>query len=359
MPIGSGNIEQRINRILQKCRSQEDIEAEFNDLQDELDDFIKEKEKKTRTKLLEHFDEEVAARLKTHREEFQLAFEERGCKIRALCYGLLPNATHDEDGFKHEGELYFYDWRRAEKLNGHFLNVEKFMGLDLEEKLKQISLESTKIIFNYKSYGRKLSGLLKMRGRSGWLRLTKLKIDSIDAVEKLVFSAHTDDGVVLDQHQCEHLMLIPAEQGGLVRVSDVTVQKIQQAEQYATNKHLEDFQCQNKQYFDEEQEKLDRWAEDSKEAIDLELKSLEKEIREAKKAARTKKLLEEKVIALRHAAKLEKEHDDKKMKYFETRKLVDEQSDMLLDEVLTKLELSHKVEEIFTIRWKINLRVVT
>ena len=282
-----------------------------------------------------------------------MALDERGCKIRALCCGLLPNATHDDGGFKHEGELYLYDWKRAEELDGHFLKIEKFLGSDLEEKLKQISSGSTKIIFDYKSYGRKLSDLLEIRGRSGWLRLTKLKIDSIDAVEKLVFSAHTDDGIVLDQLQCEHLMLIPAEQDGLVRVSDAAIQKIQQAEQDATNKHLEESRCQNKEYFNEEQEKLDSWAEDSKEAIEQEIKRLEKEIREAKKVARAKKSLEEKVIAQRHARKLEKEHDAKKMKYFETRKQVDEQSDVLLDEIFAKLELSHKVEEIFTIRWKL------
>ena len=352
--IGSEtSIEQRINGILQKCRSPDEIKAEFSALQVKLDDFIREEEEVTQAKLLEHFDEEVLVCLKTRRGKIQLALTEHNRKIRALCLGLLPGATHGEYGFEYEGQHFYYDWQRTGERGSHFLKIETPLVSELIAKAKCADLEPAKIIFDYESYGRKLSDLLKMRGRSGWLRLTKLKIDSIDAVEKLVFSAHTDDGIVLDQHQCEHLMLIPAEQGGLVRVSDAAIQKIQQAEQDATNKHLEESRCQNEEYFNEEQEKLDSWAEDSKEAIEQEIKCLEKEIREAKKVARAKKSLEEKVIAQRHARKLEKEHDAKKMKYFETRKQVDEQSDVLLDEIFAKLELSHKVEEIFTIRWKL------
>ena len=54
-------------------------------------------------------------------------------------------------------------------------------------------------------------------------------------------------------------------------------------EQSATELHLEDAQRLNEEYFNEEQEKLERWAEDSKEAIQQELNRQQNDIRDAKK----------------------------------------------------------------------------
>lgn len=347
------SIEKRINDILQKCRHADEIEAEFNALQNELDDLIEEKEQNTRGKLLEHFDEEVISRLKSRKQKIQGVLDEHGRKIRAFCRSMLPQAEHYDDGFMYEGLHFCCNWEMAEEQNGHFLKVENPFVANLIESAKQNSLAPTEITFDYESYGMQLADLRNLRGKSGWLKLSKLKIDSIDTVEKLVFSAVADDGSTLDQQQCERLMLIPATQGGSVSVDGAIMGSIQNAEQFATSLHLEEAQRLNEEYFNEEQEKLDRWAEDSKEAINQELKRLEKEIKEAKKAARALKTLEEKTIAQRQVKKLEKEHDKKMMDFFETRKQVDEKSDELLEEIEAKLKLSHTADEVFTIRWNL------
>ena len=266
---------------------------------------------------------------------------------------MLPSAKHFDDGFDYEGQRFYCDWKKADEQEGHFLKVENPLVSELVEAAKQSNLGTAEITFHYNSYGMQLADLRDVRGKSGWLRLTKLKIDSIETVEKLVLSAYTDDGIALDQKHCERLMLIPAEQGGLVSVDSAVMQKIEGAEQTSTNLHLEEAAHLNEEYFNEEQEKLDRWAEDSKEAINQELKRLEKEIKDAKKAARAMKTLEEKTTAQRSVKKLEKEHDKKMMEFFETRKQVDEKSDELLEEIEGKLQLSHTAEEIFTIRWNL------
>ena len=347
------SIEKRINDILQKCRHADEIEAEFKALQTELDELIEEKDQSTREKLLENFDEDVISRLKSRKETIQLVMNEHGRKIRAFCRGVLPQADHYDDGFMHDGQRFYCDWKLAEEQNGHFLKVENPLVANLIDTAKQNSPAPTEITFDYESYGMQLADLTSMRGKSGWLKLSKLKIDSIDTVEKLVFSAVADDGSTLDQQQCERLMLIPAIQGGSVSVDGAVMDKIQNTEQSATSRHLEDAQRLNEKYFNEEQEKLDRWAEDSKEAINQELKRLEKEIKDAKKAARGMKTLEEKTTAQRQVKKLEKEHDKKIMEFFETRKQVDEKSDELLEEIEARLKLSHTADEVFTIRWNL------
>ena len=347
------SIEKRINDILQKCRHADEIEAEFNTLQTELDDLIEEKEQNTREKLLEHFDEEVISRLKSRKEKLQWVMDEHGRKIRAFCRGMLPQAEHYDDGFMYGGQRFYCDWKQAEEQNGQFLKVENPVVTNLIDTAKKNNLTPTEITFDYDSYGMHLADLRNMRGQSGWLRLSKLKIDSIDTVEKLVFSAVADDGSTLDQQQCERLMLIPAAQGGIVSIDGSILDKIKQAEQSATTLHLEDAQRLNEEYFNDEQEKLDRWAEDAKSAIDQELKEIDKQIKEANKIKRQLPTMQEKIDQTRKIKKLEREYEKKKSQYFETRDAVNKKTEELLDEVEEKLALSHTADEVFTIRWNL------
>ena len=348
------SFEQRINEIYQKCRHTNQIQHEFEQLQLELDDIISAKEKDTRKSLLENFDEEVSRQLRGRKEQTENFLSAYGKQLQVFCHSAFPEAEHREDGFTYQSkEYYYYDWKKADDRDGYFVNVNNPTIADRIQQAKQNNLSPTEITFNYDNYGMQLADLKSMRGKSGWFRLSKLKIYSVNTVEKLVFSAYADDGDILDQPQCERLMLIPATQGGSVSVDGAVIDKIQQVEQSATILHLEEAQRLNEEYFNEEQDKLDRWAEDSKEEINQELKRLEKEIREAKKAARAMKTLEEKITARRQIKKLEKEHDQKKMAFFETRKQVDEKSDELLDKIEAKLKLSHTAEEVFTLRWNL------
>ena len=66
--IESGvDIERRIHEIYQHCRSDEQIEQEFNQLQDELKEQLENRENETRRSLFEHFDVDVVRNLKTRR----------------------------------------------------------------------------------------------------------------------------------------------------------------------------------------------------------------------------------------------------------------------------------------------------
>jgi len=68
--IGSGvDFEKRIADIYQGCRTPEQIEFNFNQLQQELESQIDERMRQTRQKLLENFDEEVQEKLKVSKRE--------------------------------------------------------------------------------------------------------------------------------------------------------------------------------------------------------------------------------------------------------------------------------------------------
>ena len=68
--IGSGiDFEKRISDIYQKCRTEEQIQFNFDQLQQEMEIQIDERIKQTRQKLLENFDEEVHEKLRINDHE--------------------------------------------------------------------------------------------------------------------------------------------------------------------------------------------------------------------------------------------------------------------------------------------------
>lgn len=347
------SIENRINTILQKCRHSDEIEREFNNLRLELDEIIQEKEKNTREKLLENFDEEVIGKLRSRKEDVKLVLDDYSKKIKAFCEGFFVGASHFQDGFKKDGHSFYYDWKKADQENGNFIRVDNHEISKAIQEIKKTKFEIEELQFHYDQYGMRVSTLLEVRNKSGWLTLSKLKIDSISTLEKLIFTACADDGSILDQEQCQKLMMIPATISKIAGSNHELLKKIEENRQALIRQNLDEAKALNERYFIEEQDKLDRWAEDVKQALDQQLKNLEKEIREAKKAARAMKTLEEKANAQRQVKKLEKDRDKKMLEFFETRKQVDEKSDELLEAIEAKLNLSHEVEEIFSIRWKL------
>ena len=345
------SIEKRINDILQRCRHADEIEAEFNVLQAEMDSLIRAKERRTRQKLLENFDEDVISRLRDREGKIQAGLNQHCRMIRAFCRGTLPDAHHFEDGFSLNGQSYYYTWAHAEENAGHFLNVDGISQLIEDAKTRH--LPSVEIIFDYADYDVQLADLKSLRGQSGWLRLSKLTISSIDTIETLVFNALSSNGVELDQRQCERLMLIPAIQGGTAEINDAVHEKLQQTERVTLSQHFETARHKNEEYFEEEQEKLDRWTEDTRELVKQKLEILEKQIRDEKKIRYKLPTLEERIKQARKIEKLELEYRRQKHHYFDTLEEINKKTGSLLDEIEMKMHLSHEIEEIFTIRWKL------
>jgi chromosome segregation ATPase len=116
---------------------------------------------------------------------------------------------------------------------------------------------------------------------------------------------------------------------------------------------LDDCMKRNARFFDDEYEKLDKWAEDMKLSLEREIKDLDAEIRLRKAEARKLSDLESKVQEHRHVKELEKQRDDKRRHLFETQDQIDGKKDGLLEEVEARMkqQVSHKI--LFSIRWEL------
>ena len=109
----------------------------------------------------------------------------------------------------------------------------------------------------------------------------------------------------------------------------------------------------NAGFFDTEMEKLDRWAEDVKSSMEIELKELDKEIKYRKTEAKKILNLEEKVTAHRQIKEMEKKRNTMRLNLYQTQDVVDNRKERLIDEIEARLKQKVEKSELFTVRWKL------
>ena len=161
----------------------------------------------------------------------------------------------------------------------------------------------------------------------------------------------TDDEIIFDQKQCERLLMIPVKEIKKIENQKEFPEKLLEIKNSLIKNYLEKINKDNEIFFLEEQEKIDNWSEDKRNAINLEIKNLDKEIKIFRQLARNKKTLLEKTKAQKDIKKLEKKRDGKMLSYFETVKEVEKKSDILLKDTENKLKSNHSIDELFTLYW--------
>jgi hypothetical protein len=108
----------------------------------------------------------------------------------------------------------------------------------------------------------------------------------------------------------------------------------------------------NSGFFDAEMEKLDKWAEDVKNSIEIELKDLDKEIKAKKTEAKKILSLEEKVRAQREIKDMEKTRNALRQNLFQAQDEVDARKERLIDEIEARLTQKVTKDRLFLVRWR-------
>ena len=109
----------------------------------------------------------------------------------------------------------------------------------------------------------------------------------------------------------------------------------------------------NSKFFEEEMDKLDKWAEDRKNSLQIELNQLNKDIKTRKTEARKIMKLEEKLKAQKEIKEMETKRNKMQRELFEAQDLVEEQKEKLIDDIEAKLKQKVEETELFIIRWRI------
>jgi hypothetical protein len=365
--IESGvDFEKRIATIYQNCRTKEEIDAAFDELQKSLNDEIDSTLKSTRQKLLENFDEEVTEKLKLNlslSKEYLSKYEDWLWKLTR--YFLNGYAEFDETELSFylnknpfESERIFPGPYRISKIasDENIYRIGHPLAQRIIEKCKALETPSKYLKFNYSSAPVKISVIEPLIGCKGVLSVYAITISAFDIEDYIVHIGYTEEGKELSENQCKRLFSLSAEfdNSDLVTVHESIKSKIENSLQLQRNIIVDSINRRNGRFFEEELDKLDKWGEDKRNSLKITLKDLDDEIKELKKQARLAPNLPEKLTLEKGRKKLEVTRDEAWREYDSAAKEIETLKDKLIDDIEMKMQQEISMQEIFLIEWAVN-----
>lgn len=354
------DFEKRIAEIYQKCRSVEQIQFEFDQLQRELEAEITEGQKDAREKLLNNFDQEVVEKVRIQSNDYLDRFNQQ---LWLLTHSLLMDYAHfNEHGYSftlhtnpfpgetiHPGPYRM--GKQVEEVNTY--RVGHPLAQRLLEQAKSLPTPPCELTFDYSNSGKRIAILDSLNGTSGWLMCSLYSVSALETEDYLVLSGFTDNGGTLDEKQIQRFFDLPCISDDQVIIPVEVESKLVELQAIKQNTLLVELTQRNANWFEVEIDKLDRWAEDRCKSLQVELDELDETIKETRKAARLAPNLPEKLAKQQALRKLEAKRDEAWRNYDAASRDLDKKKDELLDEISQRLEQKTESKPLFVIRWNL------
>lgn len=363
--IESGiDFEKRIADIYQQCRTEQEIQDSFDALRRELEGQIDERMQQARSKLLENFDEEVHERLRFNVQ----ASREYLTKYEHMLWKLTKHFLEPFARFDHSDNSFYLvrnpfpeevinpgPYRMAKNVDdANTYRIGHPLATRIIQTCKTADLPARSLVFDLTGSQTRISVLESLKGRSGWLKVSCLSVTAFEAEDHVLTAGVTDEGMPLDDDQCRRLFSLNAriEDNNIEPSSsaDVALVRILDARQKRIE---EEVTARNGAFFEREMDKLERWAEDVKGGLEVELKDLDREIRSKRSEVRRMNLLEEKVAGQRRIKEMEQRRAELRKDLFGAQDEVDQRKDALITQVEQRLKQLVGVQPILAIRWQI------
>lgn len=376
--IGNGfDFEKRIAVIYQQCRTPKEIKEAFDALQEELQEQISDKMLKARSTLLENFDESVKEKLRSDLEEAQGNLD----RYETVLWNLAKYSFGDRCAFNKADRSFVIDradcypslnTRDARIFGRHILIPAKdkrkplpedaiafrrgsLLAQSMLDSLMNSADEPLEITLDYTNSSAHVALIKQLVGSSGWLTVDKLTIDSFEREDFFLYACITDDGKPVYADIAEKIMNLPcvgsqplaselSESTSAMLAEQITVQRAD-----ITSANAE----RNNNFFEEEMEKLDNWAEDVKSGLEKELRDLDAEIKLRKSESKKTSRLEEKVRLQRLIKDLEKRRSEKRLNLYQAQDEVDARKETLLAKVEAMLAQKVSQTKLVTFHWRI------
>lgn len=363
--IESGvDFEKRIAAIYQRCRTPDEIQASFDQLQLELSTQINDAMTRTRRQLLENFDAEVHDKLRVSLDQsqgylnlyerllMQLTRYELGSDAEFfdghVAFRLTANPFPDVGGIP----LGLYELPRRSG-EAHLYRLAHPLAMEILRRARERSVARAEITFDYSGTLPKIAGLRAYLGQAGELLVSLLTVASLDQVEDhLLVAAVTDAGQAIVEESARRVFSLPATAVEELppappdqRLADEMMRREAAIRQAISER--------NARIFEAEADKLDHWADDLKVALEREIKDFDRQIKEAKRAATLALTLEEKLAGQKQIRTLEGQRNAKRKSLFEAQDEIDQRRGRLIADIEGKLTQKASLQTIVSFRWRL------
>jgi hypothetical protein len=372
--IDSGaDFEQRILAIYQECRTPAEIDAAFHALQAELDEQIRARLDDTRRALLEHFDEDVHQRLRLQLADAQAQLDRVGQRFWTLTrHMLVEHARFDDSALAFDllrsperdiatGRYHLISKSHPRVSDGESAgdDASRFLyrlshplGEHVVGHAKALPTPPVHIRFDVSNHPTRVAAIEALRGRSGYLTLQRLTVESYECEEYLLFSGFDDAGHPLDQETMEKLFGLSGAVEPHELPDAAQTRLAGEADRHAKatiSRSLE----QNNAHFQAAREKLERWAEDLVHSAEKALHDTKEQIKALRRESRQAVTLAEQHAVQERIQRLERQQRKQRQEIFAAEDEVFERRDRLIDELERRLAQRTEAESLFTIRWSV------
>lgn len=358
------DFEKRIAKIYQECRTEDEINASFDALQKLMDDSIKENLGETRQKLLENFDEEVRERLKSNMKLSEESLKTYDRYLWTMTkWFLADRATFSDKDFAFsleknpfpDAQIPPWPYRMGRDVDeAHIYRPEHPLAHNIIMAVQDTVLDEAEIVFDYSHHDGKISVLESLIGTSGYIQMTRCTIEALDTQDEILVSAVDTHGTMIDADTCRKLLRVSGEiKAQHITIDPSILKSLTEIEDGLSTAYIDSIDAKNSDFFDEEIGKLEKWSDDMKTSLEIELKRLDIEIATLKTQARKIIQLEQKLEAQKNLKDLEKKRSDMRHNLYQIQDDIDKQKDSLLSNVEARLKKSVLKQEILRIKFYI------
>lgn len=359
------DFERRVLEIYQSCRTPAEIDAAFDALQASLDEQINSRMAETRKALLENFDSDVHARLKLRLADTERQLDAMGQQLWAITRHVLAEAARFDD------ETLTFDLRAPPRTDvsagryhmirrgdandvpdGFLYRLSHPLGEHVIDTAKALPTPVASLRFDISNHPTRVSQVEALKGQAGWLTLRKLTVQSFEAEEHLLFSGATDEGISLDQEQCEKLFQVGASQHPASLPSSVS-DRLEQEASLALNAALNRSMEANNSHFARAAQRLEQWAADKLLAEENKLQAVKEQIFTLRRELRAAATLAAQTELQQKLADLEKRQRRLRQSIFDVEDEIAAERDRHIELLRAGLSRGHTHETLFTIRWEV------
>lgn len=355
------DFERRIWMIYQECRTESEIAAAFEKLQEDMKAEIEDRLDEVKEQVLQNFDIDVQERLKIAKEKVH-AFLNR---YEYIFWELTKYILDGKAAFDDEAHTFTL----VSPLNGCQIGKYKLIsdkGGDgipyrLSHPLAQYVLHEAlsiplcggSVVFNSSKNNIKVTLPEHVIGNHGYIQLSTLEVSAFDSEEYCLLTGYTDDGRVLTQEDCEKLFLCyGTEIESAKTLPESIIHKLQKGAAQHKQGKLQEVDSRNLAFFREEEERIFRWERDLVGSLEKELDTIKRQIRELERLSRSAKTMEEKLEATKKLEELERAKRKKRIELADREDEIGEKRRAMISELDKRLIKQTNTVDLFMLEWK-------
>lgn len=348
------DIEKAIVEIYSNCRTSEEINKAFDELQEQYKDDISESMKKTREELLDNFEEDIQQYFTDVMNATQISIT----NIERLLWHLLKAlwikdiTLLDDFAFRRGRVEYCLASRNKSELREDF-NLTSTLGRQLVEQAEQISINEGHVDFDITNYPFKLTKISELKGKSGYIVLKKIRIESFENEEYLVFNGILDDGTRVPSDVCELLFRLDTVEYDKIVENAELIKTLNADAEVNAQSILNESQMRNNQYLAEEVEKINAWADDKIQSVQLEVENMRMQRKDLQQQSDIASNMQEKEKIEEEIVRLSKKIKQSWMSLAMAEEEVEEERKNMIAAIKKENEKQSYIDTVFTISFQI------